>query len=458
LPVSVVVLAAGQGKRMRSDLPKVLQPVAGRPLLAHVLERARELEPAAIYVVYGHGAERVRAAFPDADLGWRLQAEQLGTGHAVAQAMAEIPDEHTVLVLCGDVPLVRRDSLARLLDPAASNGLAILTAALPDPSGYGRIVRDSAGRVVRIVEQKEASPAESAIAEINTGVMSLPAARLRRWLAALRNDNAQREYYLTDVIAMAFAEGVDVLGVQATDPNEVIGINDKLQLAAAERSFQRRAADDLMRRGATIADPARIDVRGRVTLGVDVFIDVGVILSGDVELGDRVRIGPNCVISDSTLGADTIVHACSVIDGAVAGTACELGPFARLRRGTELAERVKIGNFVEVKKSRIARGSKANHLSYLGDATIGADVNIGAGTITCNYDGAQKHETTVGDDAFVGSGVMLVAPVEIGARATIGAGSTVTKDAPAGVLTVARSRQVAVEGWRRPVKKQRTEK
>jgi bifunctional UDP-N-acetylglucosamine pyrophosphorylase/glucosamine-1-phosphate N-acetyltransferase len=440
---------------MRSDLPKVLQPVAGRPLLAHVLDRARELAPAAIHVVHGHGADRVRAAFPDADLKWCLQAEQLGTGHAVAQAMPGIPDQHTVLVLCGDVPLVGRDSLGRLLDPAVRSGLSILTAVTSDPVGYGRIVRDPTGRVVKIVEQKEATAAEAAIAEINTGLMSLPAAQLRRWLAALRNDNAQREYYLTDVIGMAFAEGVDVLGIQADDPDEVIGINDKVQLAAAERSFQRRAAEDLMRRGATIADPARIDVRGRVTVGADVFIDVGVVLIGDVHLGDRVRIGPSCVITDSTLGPDTVVQACSVIDGAVTGPACEIGPFARLRPGTTLAEQVKIGNFVEVKNSRIARGSKANHLTYLGDATVGADVNVGAGTITCNYDGARKHRTTIGDDAFIGSGVMLVAPVEIGPGATIGAGSTVTKDAPAGTLSVARARQTTVEGWRRPVKKPR---
>jgi bifunctional UDP-N-acetylglucosamine pyrophosphorylase/glucosamine-1-phosphate N-acetyltransferase len=440
---------------MHSDLPKVLQPIAGRPLLAHVLDRARDLGAADIHVVYGHGADRVRAAFPEIDLTWCLQSDQLGTGHAVAQAMPGIPDDHSVLVLCGDVPLLRSESLSRLLDPARSDCVSLLTASLDDPTGYGRIVRGADGCVARIVEQKEATPAEAAITEINTGIMSLPARHLRRWLAALSNDNAQGEYYLTDVIAMARSEGVDVLGIQVDNPDETIGINDKVQLAAAERSFQRAAAEDLMRQGVTVADPARLDVRGRVTVGTDVFLDVGVILGGDVHLGDRVRIGPNCMISDSTLAADTVVHAHSVIDGARTGTACELGPFARLRPGTELAEHIKVGNFVEVKNSRISKGTKANHLTYIGDATIGAGVNVGAGTITCNYDGAQKHRTTIGDDASIGAGVMLVAPVDIGAGATIGAGSTITKDVPSGTLSVARARQTAVEGWRRPVKKPR---
>ena len=450
MPLSIVVLAAGQGKRMRSELPKVLQPLAGRPLLAHVLDCARELDPAAIHVVYGHGGEAVRAAFPDADLRWCLQTPQLGTGHAVARAIPGIPDEHTVLVLCGDVPLVRAASLEGLL--RAGGGLAILTAALPDPAGYGRIVR-RAGKVAAIVEDRDAVPEHAAIAEVNTGIMSLPAARLRGWLGRLSADNAQGEYYLTGVISMAFAEGVDVLGVQIEDTGEVLGINDKVQLASAERAFQRRAALALMRAGVTVADPERLDVRGNVTAGADVFLDVGVVLAGDVHLGDRVRIGPNCVISNATLGADTLVHANSVIDGASTEIACEIGPFARLRPGTSLAARAKVGNFVEAKNSRIGAGSKVNHLSYVGDATVGADVNVGAGTITCNYDGAAKHRTTIGDDAFIGSGVMLVAPVEIGAGATIGAGSTITKDAPAGTLSIARSRQTVVEGWRRPVKK-----
>jgi bifunctional UDP-N-acetylglucosamine pyrophosphorylase/glucosamine-1-phosphate N-acetyltransferase len=434
---------------MRSESPKVLHPLAGRPMLAHVVERARELAPAAIHVVYGHGGERVRAMFADPGLRWWLQAEQLGTGHAVSQAMPGVPDDHTVLVLCGDVPLVRSASLRRLLD--AGPGVAVMTAKVPEPKGYGRIVRRG-GKVVAIVEERDATSEQAAIAEINSGLMALPAARLKRWLAALRNDNAQGEYYLTDVISMAFAEGVDVLGIEIDDPDEVLGINDKIQLARAERSFQRAAARELMAEGATVADPERLDIRGRVAVGRDVFIDVGVVLCGEVHLGDRTRIGPNCVITDSRLGADTIVHANSVLEGATTEAGCEIGPFARLRPAAELAAGAKVGNFVEVKKSRLGAGSKVNHLSYIGDATIGADVNVGAGTITCNYDGALKHRTTIGDNAFIGSGVMLVAPVEVGAGATIGAGSTITKDAPPGTLSIARARQTAVAGWQRPKK------
>ena len=449
MPLSVIILAAGLGKRMRSDIPKVLHPLAGRPMVAHVVERARELAPDAIHVVYGHGAEHVRAAVPDADLKWWLQSDQLGTGHAVSQAMPGVPDAHTVLVLCGDVPLVQGASLRRLLEAGA--GLGVLTATLPEPKGYGRIVRRR-GKVVAIVEEKEATPEEASITEVNTGLMAVPAAALKRWLGRLRNDNTQGEYYLTDIISMAFAEGVDVLGVQIDAPEEVLGINDKIQLAEAERTFQRRAARELMQNGVTVADPERLDIRGRVTVGSDVFIDVGVVLCGDVYLGDRTRIGPNCVITDSRLGADTIVHPNSVLEGATTESGCEIGPFARFRPGAELATRAKVGNFVEVKKSRVGRGSKVNHLSYIGDTTIGAEVNVGAGTITCNYDGAAKHRTTIGDGAFIGSGVMLVAPVEVGPGATIGAGSTITKDAPAGTLSVARARQTAVAGWQRPKK------
>lgn len=434
---------------MGSELPKVLHPLAGRPMVAHVIERAKELGPDAIHVVYGHGGERVRAAFPDADFDWWLQQKQLGTGHAVSQAMPGVPDHHTVLVLCGDVPLVRSASLRRLLE--AGSGVALLTAALPDPKGYGRIVRRE-GRVVAIVEEKDATPEQAKITEVNTGLMALPAARLKRWLGQLRNDNAQGEYYLTDIISMAFAEGVDVLGIQIEAREEVLGINDKIQLAEAERAFQRGAARELMQRGVTVADPGRLDIRGRVTVGRDVFIDVGVILSGDVHLGDRTQIGPNCVITSSRLGADTVVHANCVLEGATTEPGCEIGPFARLRPGAELGPKAKVGNFVEVKKSRIGGGSKVNHLSYIGDATIGAEVNVGAGTITCNYDGAAKHRTSIGDGAFIGSGVMLVAPVTVGPGATIGAGSTITKDAPAETLSVARARQTAVPGWQRPTK------
>jgi len=354
-----------------------------------------------------------------------------------------------VLVLCGDVPLVRTTSLRRLLE--AGSGVVVMTATLQDPTGYGRIVRRG-GKVVAIVEEKDATPEQAKVTEINTGLMTLPAAHLKRWLGQLRNDNSQGEYYLTDVISMAFAEGVDVLGIQIDAPEEVLGINDKVQLAQAERSFQRAAVRDLMLKGATVADPERLDIRGRVTVGSDVFIDVGVVLCGDVHLGDRARVGPNCVITNSRLGADTIVHANCVVDGATTEAGCEIGPFARLRPGVELAAKAKLGNFVEIKKSRVGAGSKVNHLSYIGDTTIGAHVNVGAGTITCNYDGAAKHKTTIGDGAFIGSGVMLVAPVDVGADATIGAGSTITKDAPAGTLSVPRARQTAIEGWQRPVK------
>ncbi|MFO7287445.1 MAG: bifunctional UDP-N-acetylglucosamine diphosphorylase/glucosamine-1-phosphate N-acetyltransferase GlmU [Gammaproteobacteria bacterium] len=452
LPLSVVILAAGQGKRMHSDLPKVLQPLAGRPLLAHVIDTARALEPAAIHIVYGHGGDRVRQAFPESDLRWCLQAEQLGTGHAVAQALPEIPDGHAVLVLCGDVPLVRAETLRRLVGACDGAGVALLTAVVDPPTGYGRVLRDMAGRVTRIVEERDATDAERRVNEINTGLMAMNAANLRRWIARLKNDNAQGEYYLTDVIAMAFDEGLVVRGEPTSSPLEAVGINDKAQLAAAERAYQRLQAERLMAQGVTIADPSRIDIRGTVEAGRDVFLDVGVVLEGRVVLGDRVRIGAYSVVQDASLGADCTVHPHSVVQGLEAAGGCELGPFARIRPGTVLAEGVKIGNFVETKKARIAARSKVNHLSYVGDAHVGADVNIGAGTITCNYDGANKHLTVIGDNAFIGSNTALVAPVEIGEGATIGAGSTITKNAPAGELTVARSRQTTIEGWKRPVK------
>jgi bifunctional UDP-N-acetylglucosamine pyrophosphorylase/glucosamine-1-phosphate N-acetyltransferase len=454
MPVSVVVLAAGQGKRMHSALPKVLQPLAGRPLLEHVIRAARALHPADIHVVYGHGGEQVRAAFAaQPDHEWALQAEQLGTGHAVLQAMPAIPDDNRVLVLCGDVPLIRPQTIERLVDEGARGKLSLLTAVLGDATGYGRVLRDGAGRVTRIVEHKDATAEERRGNEINTGLMALDARALRRYLGNLKNDNAQREYYLTDVIAMAFADRVEVDGIAADSATEVLGINDRAQLAAAERALQRRQAAELMARGVTLADPERIDVRGEVTVGRDVFIDVGVVLEGKVVLGDRARIGPYAVISDSTLGADTEVHSHCVLQGVAAGDDCEIGPFSRLRPGTVLSGHVKAGNFVEIKNSQIAPHSKVNHLTYVGDATVGADVNVGAGTITCNYDGANKHRTVIGDNAFIGSGVMLVAPVEVGAGATIGAGSTITKNAPPGELTLERSQQVTKAGWQRPKKK-----
>jgi bifunctional UDP-N-acetylglucosamine pyrophosphorylase/glucosamine-1-phosphate N-acetyltransferase len=423
-----------------------------------VLASARALEPAAIHVVYGHGGDTVKAAFPDADVSWALQEKQLGTGHAVGQALPSIPDDHQVLVLLGDVPLVTKKTLQRLVKDSAHGELALLTAVVDDPTGYGRVIRDEHGSVSRIVEEKDATDDERKVNEINTGLIAFAAGALRRYLARLDNDNAQGEYYLTDVIALAAADGTRILGTVIQSTAEVLGINDRAQLAIAERTIQREIARDLMVRGVRLADPERLDVRGNLTVGRDVFIDVGVVLEGNIELGDGVRIGPHSVITNSKLGDDCLVHAHCVLNDIVAGPACEIGPFARLRPGAELASHVKIGNFVEVKKSQIADGSKVNHLTYIGDTTIGKDVNVGAGTITCNYDGANKHRTVIGDRAFIGSGVMLVAPVEVGADATIGAGSTITKDTPPGELTLERSKQTSIPGWQRPKKKPPTKK
>jgi bifunctional UDP-N-acetylglucosamine pyrophosphorylase/glucosamine-1-phosphate N-acetyltransferase len=453
MPLSVVILAAGQGKRMKSELPKVLQPLAGAPLLAHVVATARSLGPTAIHVVHGHGAEAVRAAITGDDIRWALQAEQKGTGHALAQAMPGVPDGHDVLVLYGDVPLIRTATLADLAARVGPGALALLCARLPDPTGYGRVVRDAGGRVARIVEERDASGEDRKITEINTGVLVAPAARLRGWLAALRADNSQGEYYLTDCVGAAVRDGCAVEAVVAASPAEVLGVNDKVQLAEAETALRARRAAELMRAGVTVIDPARLDLRGEVSCGRDAVIDVNVILEGRVRLGDRVRIGPNCVLRDCEIGDDSEVVANCHLEGLVAGARCVIGPFARVRRGTRLADGVHLGNFVEVKNSEIGAGSKANHLSYLGDTTIGSRVNVGAGTVTCNYDGANKHRTTIGDGAFIGSGAMLVAPVSIGEEATIGAGSTITRPAPAGKLTVERSRQVTVESWKRPEKK-----
>ncbi len=450
--LSAIILAAGQGKRMRSNLPKVLQPLAGRPLLGHVLDCAAALQADDVCVVHGHGAEAVRAAFPDDTLRWCLQAEQLGTGHAVQQAMPGTPQENRVLVLFGDVPLLTPGTCRRLVDETPEDDVAVLTVDIDDPSGYGRIIRRGQG-VARIVEEKDAKPEEKAIVEINTGVLVCHGEKLRGWLANLDNDNAQGEYYLTDVIAMAVSDGVTVHGIKADSWTEVMGINDKKQLAEAERALQARLVDELMRDGVGFADPARVDIRGTLRCGKDVYIDVNAVFEGDVELGDGVIIESNNLVRDSKLGPGTVVHSNCHIEGATTGSDCEIGPFARFRPGAVLANRVKVGNFVEVKNSTVADGSKVNHLTYIGDTEIGKAVNVGAGTITCNYDGANKHKTTIGDGAFIGSGVELVAPVTIGARTTVGAGSTITKDVGDDQLVLERSRQKTVPGWKRPIKK-----
>jgi bifunctional UDP-N-acetylglucosamine pyrophosphorylase / glucosamine-1-phosphate N-acetyltransferase len=453
MPLSIVILAAGQGKRMKSDLPKVLQPLADKPLLGHVLDTAKVMQADAVHVVYGHGGEQVKKAFANTAVTWALQAEQLGTGHAVAQAMPPIPDDHNVLVLYGDVPLIRAATLQTLLKHLDNNTVALLSVMLKDPTGYGRIVRDNAGNVFRIVEHKDANTKERLINEGNTGILAAPAKLLKQWLSALKNDNAQGEYYLTDVILMAAKQGCRVAAVVAPTETEVLGVNDKVQLAELEGALRKERATALMVAGATVADPARIDIRGNVTVGNDVFIDVNAVFIGDVTLGNRVRIGPNCVIQDSIIGDDTQVHPNCVIDRAKVGTKCLIGPYARLRPEAELAEEVHIGNFVEVKKSRVGARSKANHLTYIGDATIGVDCNIGAGTVTVNYDGVNKWRTEIGDNVFIGSGSMLVAPVKIGAGANTGAGSTITKEAPEGKLTLARAKQVTLPNWKRPTKK-----
>ncbi len=450
--LSIVILAAGQGTRMRSDLPKVLQTLAGRPLLAHVIACSEALGAHDICVVYGHGGEAVRAAFPGDGLRWALQAEQLGTGHAMQQAMPGTPDGNRVLVLFGDVPLLRPATLRALLDGTPAGDVAVLTVDMQDPRGYGRVIRDGNG-VRRIVEEKDADAAEKAVREINTGVMACPAGSLKRWLDDLGNDNAQGEYYLTDVIAMAVADGVTVHGVKANSEVEVMGINDKKQLAEAERALQARLVDELMAQGVGFADPARVDIRGTLTCGKDVFIDVNAVFEGDVQLGDGTTIESNNLVRDSKLGPGTLLHSNCHLEGATTGRDCEIGPFARLRPGATLANNVKVGNFVEIKKSTVADGSKVNHLTYIGDTEIGTGVNVGAGTITCNYDGANKHRTVIEDGAFIGSGVELVAPVRVGKGATIGAGSTITKDTPDDQLTLERAKQLTVKGWKKPVKK-----
>ena len=454
MTLGIVVLAAGQGSRMKSDRPKVLHPLAGRPLLAHVLDTARALDPARLVVVHGHGGDQVKAAFPDSDLHWVEQREQLGTGHAVQQALPALEGLDKVLVLYGDVPLIRPASLRSLIEGTESD-LGLMTVNLDDPSGYGRIVRDAAGNVLRIVEEKDADEHERAIREINTGIMLLGTDRLRHWLAALRPENAQGEYYLTDVIAMAVHEGVAIHVAQPADPVEAEGVNTRAQLAALERVYQRWQAEALMEDGVTLLDPARLDVRGEVETGRDVTLDVNVILEGRVKLGDGVRVGAGSVLRNVSVAAGTTILEHCVLEDAEIGPDCRIGPFSRIRPGTRLVGGAHVGNFVEIKNSEIGHGSKVNHLSYVGDTTMGGGVNIGAGTITCNYDGANKHRTLIGNEAFIGSNTALVAPVSVGDGATIGAGSVIVKEAPAGELTLARARQVTIPGWKRPVKQKK---
>ena len=456
MALNIVIMAAGKGTRMKSKLPKVLHRLAGRSLLQHVLDTAAKLGAERIVTITGHGAELVEAAVTAPHLCFVRQMPQLGTGHAVQQAAPMLPDTGATLILNGDVPLIHEQTLRALLQACAGRQLALLTVELADATGYGRIVRE--GQAVRsIVEHKDASPSQRAIREVYTGVMAAPTAMLKRWLAGLKNDNAQGEYYLTDVVALAVAEGVPVTATQASQEIEVLGINSPLQLADLERRHQRNLADALMQSGVRLADPARLDVRGELVTGSDVEIDVNCIFEGKVRLGDDVRIGANCCIRNASIAAGAVIHPFTHIDGEAlgvkVGAGSLVGPFARLRPGADLAEDVHIGNFVEVKNSTLARGAKANHLAYLGDASVGERVNFGAGSITANYDGANKHRTVIGADVHVGSNCVLVAPITIGAGATIGGGSTVTKDAPAGELTLVRAKQVQIVGWKRPTKK-----
>lgn len=450
--LSVVILAAGQGKRMYSTLPKVLHPIAGKAMLRHVVDAAEQLQPALLCIVYGHGGEQVQGALSDIKAEWALQAQQLGTGHAVRQALPVLPAEGVTLVLFGDVPLIRVETLQAMLAVGSAEKLVLLTDVIDNPKGYGRIVRDANERIVRIVEEKDATDAERHIREINTGIMLLPNKYLGSWLERLSNGNAQGEYYLTDVISMAVEGGVEVCSAAPAASWETYGVNSKVQLAELERIHQLEQAKRLLEQGVMLLDPARIDIRGSLSVGRDVTIDVNCVFEGHVELADGVRIGANCVIRHARIGAQTEIAPFSHIDDAEIGAGARIGPYARLRPGAKLADDTHVGNFVEIKKSVVGLGSKINHLSYIGDAEIGAGVNVGAGTITCNYDGVNKHQTVIENDAFIGSGTMLVAPVTVEQGATIGAGSTITRHAPAEKLTLERSKQVTVPGWSRPEK------
>lgn len=451
-PLHVVILAAGQGSRMMSALPKVLHPVAGKPMLHHVIETAKQLGAEKIHTVIGHGAEKVKASLHDDSVNWVMQTEQLGTGHAVAQVLPDLPDNARVLVLYGDVPLTSKITLEGMIAGLDDNTLALLTVDMNNPHGYGRIVRNEANQVQAIVEQKDASAGQQAIKEVNTGILAVSAKHLKEWLPALSNSNAQGEYYLTDIIAMSVANDLSVTVSQPSDPFEVQGVNNRLQLAELERWYQRQQAERLMTEGASLADPARLDVRGELTIGNDVWIDINVVFEGRVSLGGNVTIGPGCVIKDATIADGVEIKAHSLVEGTVVGANAEVGPFARLRPGTELGANTKVGNFVEIKKAVVGEGSKINHLSYVGDTTMGRNVNVGAGTITCNYDGVNKRQTVIGDGVFVGSNTSLVAPVTLGEEALIGAGSTITRDVAAKDLAIARGKQRNIEGWERPKK------
>lgn len=450
--LAVVILAAGKGTRMKSDLPKVLHPIAGRPMVQHVVDAAGALDPDNTVLIYGHGGDAVRQAVTGSRLHWAEQAEQLGTGHAVAQALPHL-EEDVVLVLYGDVPLIQPQTLRDFVARVDDQSLALMTLTLDDPSGYGRVIRDGDGKVRRVVEQKDASDDEKAVREINTGILACTRRFLNDSLPRLSNSNAQGEYYLTDLIAMAVDAGMEVVTEQPGHAWEVDGVNDRVQLARLERVYQRVRAESLMRAGVTLLDPARLDIRGNLQCGQDVTLDINTVLVGDVVIGDRVTVGPNCLIRNARIGSGTHIEANSVVDGAVVGEECQVGPFARLRPGTELAARAKVGNFVETKKAYVGEGSKVNHLTYIGDSRIGKGVNVGAGTITCNYDGVNKFQTVMKDGAFIGSNSSLVAPVTIGENATVGAGSVVTKDVPDQGLAVARGQQRNIQNWSRPEKK-----
>jgi len=453
VPLNVIILAAGKGTRMKSDLPKVLHPLAGKPLLSHVLEAADSLAPERICVVYGHGGETLPLAIGRAELAWAKQEPQLGTGHAVQQAVPHLNPDAIALILYGDVPLTRPETLQEMVMIARGGAIALLTVRLANPAGYGRIVRNSRGQVERIVEHKDASAEELAINEVNTGILALPAGKLAGWLGKLTNNNAQGEYYLTDVIGMAAAEGENVIPCHPSAEWEVLGINSRQQLAELERTHQRNIAEALMTQGVTLIDPARIDVRGQLECGRDVLIDINCVFEGRVTLADGVKVGANCVLKDVEVGAGVEIKPFCHLESAKLGARAIIGPYARIRPGTELAEEVHVGNFVELKNAQVGFNSKINHLSYVGDATVGRKVNVGAGTITCNYDGANKHRTVIEDEAFIGSDTQLVAPVTVGKGATLGAGTTLTRDAPPGELTISRVKQTTLSGWQRPVKK-----